>query len=452
MNLFRNLFFFIILSLLFTATSAQEAAKTATPPMGWNSWDSYSRYPSQESMLKNVEVMAKKLKPFGYEYFVIDAGWNNIANSNGDIIALSMDEYGRYIPNKATFPDGVKVVGDRAHALGLKFGIHIMRGISREAYKQNLPVFGTKYTARDIVDTTSVCSWSKENYGVNMTKPGAQEYYDSYISELVRWGVDFIKADDISGYPAEIDAVIKAINKTGKKVILSISPGGDSRLEYFNTYKKASMLRVTRDVWDDQIGIDRVFAAWKKWTNIDHTGFWLDMDMIPFGHLNLYNPDPNFLALKGKKKSATHKSRMSSFTTDQKYTFMALRALSASPLFMGGDLPTSDDFSFQLLTNKEMLKCNQNGIAGKLVYNKDGIEIWKTPNKKDPKNGWIGVFNRGKELKTLSLSNTDLGLAGISAKLYDIWKKEKCNKITTSAPLNTTVNANGVLFCTYKTN
>ena len=72
------------------------------------------------------------------------------------------------------------------------------------------------------------------------------------------------------------------------------------------------------------------------------------------------------------------KERVSSFSKDEKYTFITLRALSASPLIMGGDLPTSDQSSFDLLTNKKMLACNQNGIVGKLLSAKDGIEIWKT--------------------------------------------------------------------------
>jgi Melibiase len=451
MKKLKVIFCTIGLTALSVMTFAQ-VEKTHAPPMGFNSWDSYGMYPTQEAMLKNVEVMAERLKPFGYSYFVIDAGWNKIKNDEGQIIGMSIDKFGRYIPNKETFQEGIKAVADHAHKLGLKFGIHIMRGISRDAYMKDLPVYGTEYTARDITDTTSTCRWNKDNYGIDMSKSGAQEFYNSYISLLVNWGVDFIKADDIAGYPDEINAVVNAINKTGKKVVLSLSPGGDAKPEYFNTYKKVSMLRVTKDIWDNQMGIDRVFDAWKDWTNVDHEGFWLDMDMIPFGHLNLHNPDPDYLTAKEnpKRRAINQNSHMSFFTKDQKYTFMALRALTASPLFMGGDLPSSDEFSFELLTNIDMLACNQNGVAGKLIYEKDGIEIWKTPYKNNPNQGWIGIFNRNDHSKSVQLANSDMGATGVILNLWDIWYNKSYGNITLIVPLTTEINANGVVFCKYK--
>ncbi|WP_187774814.1 glycoside hydrolase family 27 protein [Pedobacter sp. BS3] len=441
-----------IVAILISHTVMAQSVQTKVPPKGWNSWDSYGMYPTQEAMLANMEVMAKRLKPFGYEYFVIDAGWNKVKDAQGKIITMSLDNYGRYIPNKETFPGGIKAVADRAHALGLKFGIHIMRGISRIAYRKNMPVLGTKYTARDIADTTSLCKWNHDNYGINMKKPGAQQYYDSYIALLVSWGIDFIKADDIAGHPDEIDAVISAIRKTGKPVVLSLSPGGDSRPEYFQTYKQANMLRVTRDVWDDQIGIDRVFTAWKQWSNIDHDGFWLDMDMIPFGHLCLHNPDKNYLTAKPdpNKHGVKQSEHISFFNADQKYTFMAMRALSASPLFMGGDLPTSDDFTFELLTNKEMLACNENGVVGKLVSDHNNIEIWKTPNKNMPQKGWIGIFNRNGEAVTVKLTSTLLGFEGTAVSLQDVWNDKNLGTVSSSAPKEVKINAGGVLFCKYE--
>lgn len=458
----KKIFFIInlvgLLTFCFTSSAqkqnisqSQTLQQTKVPPKGWNSWDSYGMYPTQIAMLKNADVMAKKLKPYGYEYFVIDAGWNKVKDEKGKIVTMSLDNYSRYIANKETFPGGLKVVADHVHALGLKFGIHIMRGISRIAYTKNLPIYGTKYTARDIADTTSLCKWNSDNYGVDMTKPGAQQYYDSYIMQLVSWGVDFIKADDITGHPQEIDAVINAIHKTNKNVILSLSPGSDSKTEYFGTYKKADMLRVTRDVWDDQVGIDRVFDAWKLWKSVDHTGFWLDMDMIPFGHLCLQHADPNFMSAKpGVKKSEKQSEHMSFFSNDQKFAFMAMRALSASPLFMGGDLPTTDEFSFSLLTNKEMLACNENAVVGSLVSDKDTIEVWKVVDTKNPKKGWIGIFNRNTEIKDFDLTNSALGFADQSFKLTDIWMHKDLDKIKNSDKKTVSINPGGVLFCTYK--
>src|SRR4030095_4291510 len=111
----------------------------------------------------------------------------------------------------------------------------------------------------------------------DMAKPGAQDYYDAYIGLLASWEVDFIKADDITGHPEEIKAVEEAIKKTGRKILLSLSPGGDSKTEFMNVYKEATMLRITGDVWDNQKSIDKVFDAWKKWNAYSGTGTWLDM-------------------------------------------------------------------------------------------------------------------------------------------------------------------------------
>ncbi len=461
LNRFYKLPFFLFIAVSFFAfTSNGQATKNAgsnnlaSPPLGWNSWDSYGMYPTEKAMLANLEVMAKRLKPFGYTYFTIDAGWNKIKDADNKIVGLSMDKYCRYIANKQTFPNGIKGIADKAHSLGLKFGIHIMRGIPREAYKQNLPISGTSYTARNIGDTTSTCTWNKDNYGVDMSKPGAQAYYDSYIGQLISWGVDFIKADDITAFPAEVQAVKNAIKKTGKRIVLSLSPGEGADVKNVAAYNEGDMLRVTKDIWDNQQSFTRAFDVWKKWADVKARTFWLDMDMIPFGHLCLHNPDPDYLTKDNKKegeKNIRGKERMSAFTQDEKYTFITLRALSASPLIMGGDLPTSDEFSFQLLTNKDMLACNQNGVVGKLVYNKEGIEIWKTPNKNNNKQGWLGIFNRNKDGKLVQVTTNDLSAVNETLSLFDIWQKKDRGKLSSSSPIQVQVNGNGVVFCSYKT-
>jgi len=447
---------FMLVSLVALNCYAQLRENTgsnnlATPPLGWNSWDSYGMYPTEKAMLANIEVMAKKLKPFGYNIFTINAGWNKIKDADGKITGMSMDNNCRYIANKITFPNGIKAIADKAHSLGLKFGIHIMRGIPREAYKQNLTILGTAFTARDIGDTTSTCTWNKDNYGVDMSKPGAQAYYNSYIGQLVSWGVDFIKADDITAHPAEVQAVKNAIKKTGKKVVLSLSPGEGSDIKNVASYNEGDLLRVTKDIWDNQLSATRAFDAWKKWSEVQARTFWLDMDMIPFGHLCLHNPDPNYLTADNKKegeKNVKGKERMSAFSNDQKYTFITLRALSASPLIMGVDLPTSDEFSFSLLTNKDMLACNQNGIVDKMVYNKDGIEIWKTPNKQNSSRGWLGIFNRNQDNKLVQITLNDLA-SSQPLSLYDIWKKTALKKINLSSGLDLHIYGNGVIFYSY---
>ena len=191
------------------------------PPMGWNSFDSYGVYLHETAALKNLECMATILKPHGYEYFVIDSGWfaeytlrpGTIFSVEKHAKEIRINEFGHFLPSKTYFPNGFKPIADRCHALGLKFGIHLMRGIPRKAWEKNLPIKGTKYRARDIANTDKKenCVWCTYNYAVDMSKPGAQEWYDGLIQHIADMGVDLIKYDDIVPHPDEVEAVAKAI-------------------------------------------------------------------------------------------------------------------------------------------------------------------------------------------------------------------------------------------------
>ena len=439
----------LFISLSFTVANALNAQlHTGRPVLGWNSWDSYGKFPTEKAMLVNIQVMAEKLKPFGYNYFVIDGGWNAEKDSARNITGYHIDKWGRDIAAKSAFPNGLKPIADAAHKAGLKFGIHILRGIPRMAYYNNLPVYNTNYRAQDFTDTNSICGWNDENYGIDMSKPGAQAYYDSYISLLVSWGVDFIKADDMTSYADEIKAVQLAIQKTGQVILLSLVPGGGSKPEYMNSYKPATMLRIARDVWDNQKSINQVFDAWQEWSDVSFDSLWQDMGMIPFGHLCLNNSDSDYLHAADHEgdNGSRGKERMSSFSKHQKYTVITQRALGASPLFMGGDLPTSDSFSFSLITNKYMLACDQNGVIGELVYAKDSIEVWKTLNKNNDSKGWIGIFNLSTKSQDFSCNLSDISLK--SCILFDIWNNKSLGNVYTS--IKKSIAANGVLFCRYQ--
>jgi alpha-galactosidase len=469
-----NLFVISVFTLTVFACNdnlcAQVIAKPLAkkPPMGWNSFDSYGVYLHESAAMENLEAFAQKLKPHGYEYFVIDAGWfgefklqeGTIYPAEKHAVKLNFNEFGLLQASKTYFPNGIKPIVDRCHELGLKFGIHLMRGIPRSAVKANTRVKGTKYFAQDIADTNSICLWNQQNYGVEMTKPGAQEFYNSLVNQMAGWGVDFLKYDDIVPFPEEVKAVANAIAQCGRPMVLSLSPGGNVDPNHLDAFKKAQMLRVTPDIWDEQKGIDECFEAWRKWQGKGAPGFWIDMDMIPFGQLQLMSPKPK--GVKGteskgellKKMEAGELAkfellagkgfnRPSEFTKDQMYTFITLRALSASPLMMGGDLPTIDDFSLNLITDKDVLECNQNGVMGHLVYNESDIEIWKVA-KKNSKDGWVGIFNRSKIAKPVSLKRENLG-SGISQStmLKDVWNVKEVSG------LQFELNPNGVIFLKY---
>ena len=396
------------------------------PPLGWNSFDSYGVYLHEEAAMANLEAMASKLKPFGYEYFVIDNGWfgeyklipGTRYPAEKHASDVRVNEYGLLQPSKTYFPNGFHGIIDRAHALGLKFGVHLMRGIPRKAVEANLPIQGTQFTARQAANKASVCTWCNYNYGVNMEHPAGQAFYNSLIGQLARWGVDLVKADDLVPYPDEIDGIANAIEKSGRDMVFSLSPGGKSRQTDLPHFRRANMLRVTADVWDRRSDVEKAFEAWRTWQGKECRGFWIDLDMIPFGKLLLMSP-PEHAGTGGAKLAGYGTRRQSALTQDQMRTFITQRAMAASPLMMGGDLPTLDTFSLGLLTNREMLACNQNGVTGVLVWEKDGMEVWHASEREAFGRGWLGIFNRSDKEKPIALSAANSG-----------WKSAEATRLT----------------------
>ncbi len=246
----------LLIALIFSfgCNQAQQKSNNQTnsilvekPPMGWNSFDSYGVYLHEDAAYANLEAMAKKLKPFGYEYFVVDNGWFGEYKLQGGTIYpaekhasdVNINEFGLLQPSKTYFPNGIKPITDKAHQLGLKFGVHLMRGIPRKAYRLNTPIKGSKFFAQQIADTTSICTWCDYNYGLDMDNPGAQEFYNSLVNQLADWGVDFIKVDDIVPFPKEVEALVKEIAQCGRPMVLSLSPGNKVDPDALSSFKKA---------------------------------------------------------------------------------------------------------------------------------------------------------------------------------------------------------------------
>lgn len=450
----------------FGISGSRDGVIAGTPPMGWNSFDSYGVYLHEQAAIANVDAMAEKLGPFGYEYFVVDNGWfgeyklfpGTIIPAEKHASDVKINGYGLLQPSDCYFPNGLQPVIDRCHKKGLKFGIHLMRGIPRKAVAMNTPVKGTEYMARDIADTSSTCRWCAYNYGVDMSKLGSQAFYNSLVNQLAGWGVDYIKADDIVPFPAEVEAMAKAVAQCGRPIVLSLSPGGSVNPAHIDAFRTGNMLRVTRDIWDEQEGIDLCFEAWRKWQGKERPGFWIDMDMIPFGKLCLMSP-PEYASAKGhggvsdKKKNLVAlagrgTTRRSLFTRPQMVTFMTLRALSASPLMVGGDLPTMDAFSISLLTNKEMIACNQNGIMGHLISDQQGVEVWNTPERNSSCSGWTGVFNRTDQPVVFDATSESIGLDPERVlNITDVWNDRHFT--LDSVPVKMTVEGLGAVLIRY---
>ena len=344
-----------------------------TPPMGWNSWDCFGPTVTEPEVRANADYMATHLKECGWEYIVVDIRWyveNDKAHGyNQQDAIIVMDEYGRLMPAVNRFPSasggkGFKPLADYVHGKGLKFGIHLMRGIPKLAVEKNTPVLGTDVRAKDVYNTQQLCQWLGDMYTVDATKQGAQAYYNSVFELYASWGIDFIKIDDLSRpyHKAEIEMIRKAIDRCGRPIVLSTSPG-ETPIEYAGHISThANMWRIIDDFWDNWSQLDAHFSLFEKWISHMGPGHWPDGDMLPLGRIGI--------------RAERGDDRMSRFTTDEQYTLMSLFTICRSPLMFGGNLPDNDAFTHSLLTNKEVLDVLHEGRNNRPLLNDGERIIW----------------------------------------------------------------------------
>jgi hypothetical protein len=375
---------------LCSSVAAAAGIVAATPPMGWNSWDCYGTTVTEGEVKANAAYMAEHLKQHGWQYVVVDIQWSDPqARSHGyrPDAALAMDRYGRLIPAPNRFPSsvegrGFKPLADYVHGLGLRFGIHIMRGIPRRAVKDNLPVFGSKVRAADIADPGSVCPWNTDMYGIDMSRPAARDYYDSILQLYADWGVDYIKADDIArpAHREEIAALHAAIQKTGRPMVLSLSPGPAMVKDAAFFQENANMWRISDDFWDDWKALRLNFILMSIWSGMARPGAWPDADMLPLGRIGI--------------RAERGDNRMTRFTRNEQRTVMSLWSIAQSPLMFGGDLPGNDDFTLSLLNNDEVLAVDQQGAHGAAFAEAGDSIVW-TADAAGSDAKFIAVFNVG---------------------------------------------------------
>ena len=394
------------------------ATPAAMPPMGWNSWDCYGTSVTEAQVKANADYMAKHLQPHGWQYIVVDIQWsepNAQAHGYRANAELAMDGYGRLIPAPNRFPSsaggqGFRPLADYVHGLGLKFGIHIMRGIPRRAVAQNLPVEGAKARAGEVADIHSICPWNSDMYGVDMSRAGGQAYYDSLLRLYAAWGVDYIKADDIARpvHREEIEALHRAIGKTGRSIVLSLSPGPATLKDLAFLQENANLWRISDDFWDDWGSLRQMFLLLSVWGGVGRPGAWPDADMLPLGHIGL--------------RAERGDDRTSRFTHDEARTVMSLWSVAQSPLMFGGDLPTSDEFTQGLLTNDEVLAVDQAGAHGYPFW-QSGEQVAWVADGADGKEKYLGVFNAGERARPIRV---DWGALKLPERctLRDLWAKK----------------------------
>jgi alpha-galactosidase len=414
-----------------------------TPPMGWNSYDSYGASVTESDMLSQARAQLALLQPFGWRYVVVDFRWFDSEDA--------IDANGRYLPSISRFPSatgqlGFKPLADQIHAMGLNFGIHIMRGIPRKSVTAKSPIAGSTYTAVDAANTSDTCPWDTHMYGVIGAAAAGQAWYDSIFAQYAGWGIDFVKVDDMINntvqplvyHRAEVDAIRAAIDKTGRTIALSLSPGPMQTTDAIDLNANATMWRMVNDFWD-QNGLSTladVFTAGGAWQAVAGiaVGHWPDADMLPLGYMEPRCP-----------VSGNHRSAL---THNQQVSVMSFWALLPSPLIFGGNTvdltadSTTGPWTTALLTNEEVLAINQDSLGqrGRRIAMSGSQEVWA----KDLSGGRtaVGLFNHATSDQAMSVSWSQLGLSSTPV-VRDVW--QRAAGPTSGAGLSATVPYGGAL-------
>jgi len=386
------------------AAQQPQSSVAPTPPMGWNSWDAYGLTITEPQFRANVEVLRDKLLPFGWNYAVIDEGWffaNPEDRSTPDKLRYAIDQFGRYVPVPGRFPSAVvpgsfaplntmagefqkysadvestsfTALGAWVHAQGLKFGIHIVRGIPRVSAERNWRIEGSSFHAQDAADQTDACPWDPTNWGIRDNAAG-QAWYDSLLRQYASWGVDLLKVDCIADHPYkldEIEMIHRAIQKTGRPIVLSLSPGPTALAHAADVARLANMWRIADDEWDVWSatpgktfpqGVKDQFARLAAWAPYAKPGNWPDADMLPIGELR---PEPGW-----------GNARASHLTPDEQRTELTLWSIARSPLILGANLTLLDAPTRALLTNRDLIAINQTATKSFQLLRHEDFIVWQ---------------------------------------------------------------------------
>lgn len=393
---------------------------TPRPPRGWNSWDCYGTTVTEAEVLANARFLAEHLLPHGWDTVVVDIDWADpTARAHGynPGAPLRLDAWGRLLPDPGRFPSaagdaGFAPLAEQVHALGLRFGLHIMRGIPRLAVERRLPVLGTDVTAEVVADPANVCEWNPDMLGLDHDHPGAQAYYDSTLALYGGWGVDFIKSDDMLWpYQArDIEAYATAIERSGRAVTLSLSPGRDlslARLPHLRAH--ADMWRICDDLWDRWEDVEANFARFARWAPHAGEHGWPDGDMLPLGRLGL--------------RAERGEPRDDRLTPAERVSLLTLWVMARSPLMVGGDLPSSDPATVALLRNDDVLEVHASSSGNREVFREGPLVLWAAEGPGERR--WAAAFNLGEEPLATALDAANLGFPAGPGEVTELWSGER---------------------------
>ncbi len=401
--------------------SAQPAIHLAArPPMGWNSWDSFAITITGRQARAQARWMAAHLRRYGWRYFVIDEGWfiRNPAAPERDA-QYAINRHGLYVPAPNRFPGGFAALARYLHGLGLRFGVHLLRGIPRLAVRRNLPIAGSPFRAAQAANPADTCSWNGDNYGVRDNAAG-QAYYNSLMRQLAGWGVDFVKVDCIaSPYDAPaIHMIHQAILRSGRPIVLSLSPGPAPLARAADLRRNAQMWRISDDVWDHwgpdpaapwSQSLAGQFARLAAWAPYAGGGHWSDADMLPLGYLG---PHPGL-----------GRPRWSRFTPAEAQTLITLWASARSPLIFGGNMLRMNPATLRLLADPEVIAVDQDSHGNRAVLTSPTTAIWRAQPRRGP-GLYAAVFNLTTQPRAITVTWRQLGLPPGRLHVRDLWRRK----------------------------
>ncbi len=423
----------LVLSLVAASAAQQNPALAPTPPMGWNSWDSYGLTVTEEQFRQNMIVLSAQLKEFGWQYVVVDEGWyltNPEDAATPENLDYTVNPHGQYEPAPNRFPSakdgaGFKPLADAVHKEGLKFGIHIIRGIPKQTFMANARIGRTRFRAAAATDPTDVCPWNPDNFGVKPNLAG-QAWYDALIQQYANWGVDYLKVDCIASHPykaAEIKMIHKAILRSGRPIVLSLSPGPTALANAAEVAANAQLWRISHDVWDhwddtsqpseNTQTVKGQFPLLASWAKYARPGNWPDADMLPIGELG---PAPG-----------DGKSRSTRLTEDEQRTMITLWCIARSPLFLGANLTGMDGFTKSLLTDPGVIAVDQNSINNQFAAQDGDVVAW-TANSSTGPSAYLALFNLSDTPVHVDSAYASYGLPNTIYTMRDIWQRKELGR------------------------
>lgn len=393
--------------------SAQDNGVGRTPPLGWSSWSFIRHDPTAAKIEAQADAMKSSgLAAAGFQYVNLDDFYYICPGSQGP----DVDGYGRWITDPAKFPpsgttDGIQVVADYVHRAGLKFGLYVTPGISKQAVAKNTPIEGTPYHAADIATTTAENNYNcKGMVGIDYSKPGAQEFINSWANLFASWDVDYLKIDGVGTFDIpDIQAWSAALRQTGRPIHLELS--NNLNISAAPTWKQyANGWRTSGDIECYGCESDGSSYPLTSWPSVQGR-FNQVANWRPYGGPGGFN-DYDSLELGNGNDDG--------LTPDERRTQMSLWALGSSPLILGTDLTRLDPFDLTLLRNRDVLAVDQDAIdAARIVNTSDQQVFAKTESNGDV---IVGLFNTTASTGVVSVAASAVGLPAANAYLVnDLW-------------------------------